>query len=99
MWECGVKAGRTDDLVEHVRTNVWPNVEAAEGFLGGDILRSVARGQERLLLVTRWSDESALERFLGPRWTAHELTPVPEEEVFIEGVPFVDNWRPATSAS
>lgn len=87
-----MKPGRLDDLVEHVATNVWPSVTAADGFVGGEILRSVGRSEQRLLLVTRWRDEEALEHFLGPAWTAHELTPVPDEASFLGGVPFVDNW-------
>lgn len=93
MWETPVKAGRTDDFARYVATKVWPAVTAADGFLGGEILRSVGRADERLLLVTRWRDEAALEGFLGPAWTAHELTAVPDEEPFLAGVPFVDNWR------
>ena len=94
MWECEVRPGRAEELVEHVLTSVLPSVRLAEGFLGGEVLRSVARESERLLLVTRWESEASLESYLGPRWTAHELTPVPDEAVFIAGVPFVDNWSP-----
>ena len=92
MWETPVKRGRTDDFVAFVASRVWPAVTGAEGFLGGEMLRSVGRADERLLLVTRWRDEAALEQFLGPAWTAHELTPVADEEPFLGGVPFVDNW-------
>lgn len=94
MWECRVKPGCTDELARYVREDVWPQVTAIEGFLGGELLRSVARDDERLLLMTRWSDESALEKYLGPRWTETELSPIPSEEPYIEGVPFVDNWEP-----
>lgn len=90
-----MRPGEGDALVTHVRTHVWPSVEAAPGFLGGEILRSFARADERLLLLTRWDSEQALAAYLGPSWTAHELAPVPEEAAFLDGVPFVDNWTTA----
>lgn len=81
-------------MVAHVRDNVWPTVAKADGFLGGDVLTSHGSDDQRLLLVTRWSDPAALEAYLGPGWRSHEITPVPEETEFVVGIPFADHWTP-----
>ena len=93
MWETPVKPGETDSLVEYVKTEVWPGVTAAEGFISGEILRSYGGSGERFLLLTRWRDSDSVEKFLGPAWQAHQMTPVPGEEPHLAGVPFVDHWE------
>lgn len=93
MWETPVKPGQTDSLVKYVLAEVWPGVTGADGFLGGEILRSYNGGEERLLLLTRWRDAASVERFLGPSWQAHQMTPVPDEEPHLAGTPFVDHWE------
>lgn len=92
MWETGVKAGKADDLIRYVSSEVWPTLEGTPGFLGGEVLRSHRSDGERLLLVTRWDGEAAIEGYLGPAWAAHEMTPVPAEEPYLEGTPHVDHW-------
>lgn len=93
MWETPVKAGQVDALVAYVREEVWPGVTGADGFVGGEILRSFGNGEDRLLLVTRWRDAGSVEKFLGPAWQAHQMTPVPDEEPLLGGTPFVDHWE------
>jgi heme-degrading monooxygenase HmoA len=92
MWETRVKPGQTDRLLQYVTTEVWPTLEGARGFLGGEVLRSHRAHEDRVLLATRWEDESALETYLGAAWAAHDMTPVPAEEPYLEGTPFVDHW-------
>ena len=92
MWETPVKPGQIDALIKYVKVEVWPNVTNAKGFVGGEILRSLGDGGDRLLLVTRWEGTAALEDFLGPDWQAHQMTPVPAEEPHLAGSPFVDHW-------
>jgi heme-degrading monooxygenase HmoA len=94
MWETRVQPGKSEELIRYVAAEVWPSVAQAAGFLGGEVLRSYASGDERVLLVTRWQSEAALEAFLGPDWRAHEMTPVPGEQPLLAGVPFVDHWVP-----
>lgn len=87
-----MKAGQADALIAYVKDEVWPGVTNTKGFAGGEILRSYGEGGDRLLLVTRWEGAAALEDFLGPDWQAHQITPVPAEEPFLAGSPFVDHW-------
>lgn len=94
MWETSVKPGQLDALVSYVLAEVWPEVTSAKGFVGGEVLRSYGNSADRLLLVTRWQDTSALETYLGPAWQAHQMTPVPGEEPLLAGTPFVDHWEP-----
>ena len=93
MWETPVKAGQIDALVEYVLSEVWPGVTGADGFIGGEILRSFGNGEDRLLLLTRWDAPESVEKFLGPSWQAHQMTPVPDEEPHLGGTPFVDHWE------
>lgn len=97
MWETTVKTGQIDALIEYVKVEVWPGVTSAKGFVGGEILRSFGDDSDRLLLVTRWQDTSALEDFLGPAWQAHQMTAVPAEEPHLAGSPFVDHWNSVTT--
>jgi quinol monooxygenase YgiN len=92
MWETRVKPDKVDDLLRYVTTEVWPTLEGAAGFLGGEVLRSHLAPDDRVLLSTRWVDEASLEGYLGPDWAAHEMTPVPDEESYLAGTPFVDHW-------
>ena len=92
MWETRVQPGRADDLIKYVSTEVWPSLEGTPGFLGGEMLRSHRSQDDRVLLVTRWDSEAAIEGYLGPDWAAHEMTPLPAEESFLAGTPFVDHW-------
>jgi hypothetical protein len=99
MWETPVKPGQTDSLVKYVMTEVWPGVTSADGFISGEILRSFGGDNERLLLLTRWQDAASVEKFLGPAWQAHQMTPVPDEEPHLAGAPFVDHWEVEVSTS
>jgi len=99
MWETRVRPGQLGALVAHVRDSVWPTVTNAEGFLGGEVLTAHASDDPRLLLITRWADESALQSYLGPHWRSHEITPVPEEAEFVLGIPFADHWTPVPDPS
>lgn len=92
MWEVPVKPGQIDALISYVRSEVWPGVTAAKGFVSGEVLSSFGEGGDRLLLLTRWDEPTSLEKFLGPDWQAHQMTPVPAEEPLLAGSPFVDHW-------
>ena len=99
MWETPVKPGQTDSLVDYVMAEVWPGVVAAAGFIGGEVLRSFAGPEERLLLITRWQDAASVEKFLGPAWQAHQMTPLAAEEPHLAGTPFVDDWEQVAVAA
>jgi heme-degrading monooxygenase HmoA len=92
MWETPVKSGQIDALIDYVKTEVWPGVTGAKGFVSGEVLRSYGDAGDRVLLVTRWENAASLEGFLGPDWQAHQMTPVPAEEPLLAGSPFVDHW-------
>lgn len=92
MWETPVKSGQIDALIDYVKSEVWPGVTGAEGFVSGEVLRSYGDAGDRVLLVTRWQNAASLQGFLGPDWQAHQMTPVPAEEPLLAGSPFVDHW-------
>jgi quinol monooxygenase YgiN len=95
MWETRVRPERLDEMVAYVRDEVLPVVGKADGFLAAEVLTSHAAADQRLLLITRWTGEAALESYLGPQWRAHEMTPIPDEAEFVLGIPFADHWVPA----
>ena len=88
MWEGRVVPGRLDEFVELVVERGWPVLEAAAGFVGGELYRADSDTEPRLVLITRWRDEAALAAFAGPDWWS---TPValPDGERFLARPPHV----------
>jgi heme-degrading monooxygenase HmoA len=68
MEEARAVPGRLDALVEDVVRRVWPALERADGFAGGELYRADSDTDPRLVAITRWRDEAALAGYAGPRW-------------------------------
>jgi Antibiotic biosynthesis monooxygenase len=77
-WEAEIVPGRLDEFCEVVRTKIWPQMDHADGFLGGEVYRSY-EGPERVLMVSRWRDEDALRDFAGPMWRLRPIVTAYEE--------------------
>ena len=67
MWEARVRPGMLDELAAWLLGDAWELMAAVDGFLAGELYRSY-EGAPRLVLVTHWRDESALEAFAGAGW-------------------------------
>jgi len=82
MSEARVLPGLLDQFVEFIVERAWPAMEAADGFVGGELYRADSASEPRLVLLTRWRDEAALAGFAGPDWRS---TPVvlPDEQRFL----------------
>jgi heme-degrading monooxygenase HmoA len=58
MWESRLDPERAADFVTHLRLVVWPALQGADGFVGGETYRS-DDGELRAVLVTRWTDAAS----------------------------------------
>jgi len=67
MEEARVADGLLPEFRRYVTETLWPRLQTAEGFLGGEVYRSYD-GAPRLVMITRWRDEAALKAQAGPAW-------------------------------
>jgi quinol monooxygenase YgiN len=64
MWEARAADGRLDDLVNAV-VAYRAGLARRAGYAGGDIYRADAP-DPRVVLITRWTDQAALDEAPGP---------------------------------
>jgi len=88
MWEAAVRPEVHDEFVRWLTEQVWPLMAEADGFLGGE-LYTAYDGPARLVLVTHWRDEVALEGFAGPGWRTEPVVGADPAGDFLEGTPHV----------
>jgi Antibiotic biosynthesis monooxygenase len=69
IWEAQVAPRMAAELCALLRAEVLPKLVGLDGYLGGELLRSVPDSTHRVLVVTRWRDEEALRGYAGPLWT------------------------------
>ena len=67
MWEARVVPALLDEFTTFIRDAVWADMEAADGFEGGTLYRSLDQ-EARLVMISNWRDEAALAAFAGPDW-------------------------------
>jgi len=67
MWECRVVPALLDEFIAFIRDTVWADMELADGFVAGELYRSLD-ADARLVFISHWRDEEALEAFAGPDW-------------------------------
>jgi heme-degrading monooxygenase HmoA len=66
-WRGLAKPPHTDEYVQHLRSETFPELSKIPGFVSASILRSnnVQQGVE-FLVVTTWESIEAIEQFAGP---------------------------------
>jgi heme-degrading monooxygenase HmoA len=67
MWECRAVPGLVDELLDLLRALVSEDMALADGFDGGEIYLST-EPPPRVVVITHWRDEAALEAYVGPGW-------------------------------
>ena len=72
MWECKVVPAVLDEFVVFIRDTVWADMAEADGFVDGELYRSLD-AEARLVFISHWRDEAALEAFAGPDWRTAPL--------------------------
>jgi len=77
--ELEVRPSKMDHVVEIARTRLFERVAPADGFLGMEVLRSMRNNEGRVMVITRWRDEQALQSFAGPLW--HERPVLVDSEL------------------
>lgn len=68
IWEAKVSPRSLGEFCAMLTSEVLPQLDGLDGYLGGELLRSLPGGSHRVLMVTRWRDEEALRRYAGPMW-------------------------------
>jgi heme-degrading monooxygenase HmoA len=64
-WRALARNERADEYVNHLRTEIFPEIRKIAGNLGAGIhRRDVANGVE-FVIVTRWVSEEAIRAFAG----------------------------------
>ncbi len=92
MWEAAVRAEVHDEFVRWLTEQVWPLMAEADGFCGGE-LYTAYDGPSRLVLVTHWRDEAALEGFAGLDWRREPMVGADPAGEFLDGAPQVWHFR------
>jgi heme-degrading monooxygenase HmoA len=93
MWEARSHPGQLDALVETVVERAWPVLEAAEGFVGGEVYRADSDVEPRLVVLTRWRDEAALAGYAGPGWRERP-EPLPDQDRLLARPPHIWHFTP-----
>ncbi len=91
IWEARVASRLVNEFCAMLRAEVMPQLDGLDGYLGGELLRSLAGGTRRVLMVTRWRDEQALRGYAGPMWA---IRPVWSENelTYLEHPPEVSHF-------
>ncbi len=64
-WEGRAKVGSADAYLAHLTEEVVPEIQAMAGCRGVQVLRGVRDGSDRFMVLTFWSELSAIEEFAG----------------------------------
>ena len=72
MWEVRVVPGRLREFCDLLTEGLWGRLRGVDGFLGGELFAS-ADGEDRVVVLTRWRDQAALEAAAGPGWRTTAL--------------------------
>ncbi|MFD9128560.1 antibiotic biosynthesis monooxygenase family protein [Kitasatospora sp. NPDC059571] len=96
IWQAEVSARRADEFCAQLTEDVLPQIFRTEGCLGGELLRALADGDHRVVMITRWRDEDALRAYAGPMW---RIRPVwAEGELnYLEHPPTVAHYLPLSA--
>ncbi len=69
-WRGVAKSEHADEYLEHLRTEILPQLSRISGFTGISILRRRVRRGVEFLVVTNWKSIEAIERFSGAQTEA-----------------------------
>ncbi|WP_181442559.1 antibiotic biosynthesis monooxygenase family protein [Streptomyces tateyamensis] len=96
IWEARVAPTLVAEFCTVLRTQLMPQLDGLDGYLGGELLRSLPDSTHRVLVVTRWRDEEALRAYAGPMWS---LRPVwsDTEQGYLEHPPSVAHFSVLSS--
>jgi quinol monooxygenase YgiN len=96
IWEAQVVPERVEEFSDLFASTILPRLTAAEGCLGGEVLRPVAGEKEdeaRIIGITRWRDEESLRALLGPMWRVRPMWEEQELEYLLRP-PRVSHFEP-----
>jgi quinol monooxygenase YgiN len=96
IWEARVIPERAEEFSDLFASTILPRLTAAEGCLGGEVLRPVAGEKEdeaRIIGITRWRDEDSLRALLGPMWRVRPMWEEQELEYLLRA-PRVSHFEP-----
>jgi quinol monooxygenase YgiN len=99
IWEAHVAPERVDEFCDLIASTILPKVLQVDGCVGGEVLRPLSADhawnveEPKVVGITRWRDEAALEAFLGPRWRVRPMWEEQELE-YVTGVPRVWHYEP-----
>ena len=65
LWKGRATQNRRDAYVEHFNTEVLPDLNALEGFLGARLMRRTVGDGVEFLVMTEWDSLEAIKRFAG----------------------------------
>jgi hypothetical protein len=96
IWEAQVAPKMVPEFCAVLQAQVMPQLVGLDGYLGGELLRSIPDSTHRVLVVTRWRDEESLRGYAGPMW---EMRPVwPEDQFdYLDHPPAVAHFTVLTS--
>jgi len=82
-WEGRARAGSADAYLAHLTEEVVPQIRAVSGCRGVQVLRGVDASSDTFMVLTLWSDLSAIEGFSGPD-PEHAVVPAEAQALLSE---------------
>jgi heme-degrading monooxygenase HmoA len=74
-WKGTTKPGLAETYIQHLKSEIFPKLQAIPGFLSASILRRDVSNVSEFQVVTLWESLSAIRSFAGDD---HETAVVPE---------------------
>jgi heme-degrading monooxygenase HmoA len=75
QWRGLARPSRAGDYVEHLRTEIFPQLRKLAGFVDASVLRRQADQGVEFLVVTRWTSLPAIREFAGKDAEAAVVAP------------------------
>ncbi|GAB2718463.1 antibiotic biosynthesis monooxygenase family protein [Kitasatospora kifunensis] len=97
IWEARVAPKLVSEFCAVVQSELLPPLVGLDGYLGGELLRSLPGGTHRVLVVTRWRDEEALRGYAGPMWAKRPVWS-DDEQAYLEHPPEVAHFTLLSTA-
>lgn len=96
IWEARVAPKLVTEFCAVIQSEMLPQLVGLDGYLGGELLRSLPVSTHRVLVVTRWRDEEALRGYAGSTW-AKQPAWSDEEQAYLEHPPEVAHFTVLSS--